>query len=91
MSRSKTDRLMRAIAARLVELARDEIARAEGKPRGKGAGHFRTVAEIRTAVERHEVEITELKRDVVDLTDMVADVDGDGRKRDRRHKRRGHT
>ena len=89
MSRSKADRLMREIAARLVELARDEIARA--KPRGKGAGHFRTVSEIRTAVERHEVEITELKRDVVDLTDMVADVDGDGRKRDRRHKRRGHT
>ena len=67
---TKTDRLMREIAARLVELARDEIARTA--PKGKGAGHFRTVAEIRTAVERHEVEITELKRDVIDLTDMVA-------------------
>ena len=69
--KSKTDRLMREIAARLVELARDEIARTEGKPRGKGSGHFRTVAEIRAAVARHEVELKELRRDVDQLSDAV--------------------
>jgi hypothetical protein len=89
---TKTDRLMRQIAAQLVRLARAEIASIEraAEPRGKGSGHFRTVAEIRAAVARHEEEITELKRDVIDLTDMVADTDDGSRKRDGRHKRRGH-
>jgi hypothetical protein len=83
---------MRQIASQLVRLARAEIASIErAAPKGKGQGHFRTVAEIRTAVARHEAEITELKRDVIDLTDMVADTDDGSRKRDGRHKRRGHT
>ncbi len=71
MKPSKADRLMREIAARLVELARAEIAaiEREAAPRGKGSGHFRTVAEIRTAVARHEVEITRLRVDVDSISD----------------------
>ncbi len=79
---TKTERLMREIASRLVELANQEIARTA--PKGKGAGHFRTVAEIRAAVGRHEVEIRELRSDVTSVADMVADLDG-------KRRRRGHT
>lgn len=57
-------------------------------PDGKGKGHFRELAEIRAAIERHDKEIAQLKLDVIDLTDMVADVDGDGCKRDGKHRRK---